>query len=743
MRHLTSETEVQIIQGTFTRDSLATLSELETEMEVLQYRERLGEILGPWQSVLGGQPVTPEIERLLGEFEGVIIADFEKFIYQLQDIAKKDRRTKDNLLCKNVCSSKPKILNLSESKVPAELEKALAHGSNFVPSESLSPSDLKSLIERDLISAAVNFFRDKNQIYPLVNAKAGLKTVLEQLISQSPSNSTQIEFFTTMYDTYHDHKNEFYDKLSEGHFIDHPTIQEVLPKGTILAEADKGLGPCLLPVEWYIDQYKVQSLKGNHVLTNMSNDQCINYLKLAIDTFRTGLSQEERQVLKKYFVNTNPNFRVGVLKLVPKIHKLTKFDSQSWKVLPSRPIRGAENCPINPYSQTLCRMLQEMHSLLKNAFSERAITFPVIYGCDEYSEKIHKVAIDRNVGTLTTLVSGDFSDAYTQSRLADLTGAIEQLGQVVSWPNSKVVLAQKLSKLVFENCFFETPSGILRQTQGFPMGGHSSREGLDNILLAGEFALLSKVKSDLLYYYRLVDDISLAVNGKFSMVKTLLNKMARAYPVAMPLNIQISFGYSHFLDSHVFNFLQPNQPYSLTTSLAYKPLSRFDYVPFNSNIAPAYKGNAMLRKQRFFLTFPLFSGCVVPSFLHRVFARCTDSKDVDHHVQFLRKILKNRNQNTKVIAGKFDTFFSKRLKVKDCISLGAMGTTRSGRSINVKFDGVSKMHLFSRSCIIAGYKASGTAKPRIIFSSLPRVVSRISTKRKVLAIVKKRIVSGQ
>ena len=77
----------------------------------------------------------------------------------------------------------------------------------------------------------------------------------------------------------------------------------------------------------------------------------------------------------------------------------------------------------------------------------------------------------------------------------------------------------------------------------------------------------------------------------------------------------------------------------------------------------------------------------MPSFLHRVFARCTDSKDVDHHVQFLRKILKNRNQNTKVIAGKFDTFFSKRLKVKDA------KCTRPGRSINVKLDGVSKLHL--------------------------------------------------
>ena len=100
------------------------------------------------------------------------------------------------------------------------------------------------------------------------------------------------------------------------------------------------------------------------------------------------------------------------------------------------------------------------------------------------------------------------------------------------------------------------------------------------------------------YYYRMVDDILLAVEGSFESAKHVLSEMARSYPLAMPLNIQISFGYSHFLDVHVNNFLQPLPLYKLTTSLAYKPLPRFDYVPFNSNIAPKYKGNIVeLNKQ--------------------------------------------------------------------------------------------------------------------------------------------------
>ena len=123
------------------------------------------------------------------------------------------------------------------------------------------------------------------------------------------------------------------------------------------------------------------------------------------------------------------------------------------------------------------------------------------------------------------------------------------------------------------------------------MGGHSSREGLDNILLAAEVELLSSIiKNSLLFYNCLVDDISTVVNGDFSLVTSLISQMSEVYPKSMPLNIQISFGYSHFLDSHVHNFLQPKSVNSFTTSLAYKPLSRFDYVPFDSNIAPHYKG---------------------------------------------------------------------------------------------------------------------------------------------------------
>ena len=296
----------------------------------------------------------------------------------------------------------------------------------------------------------------------MITHASGLKNVLEQLTSQVPSNSKQVEFFATLHEQYEVQLANFYNQLEAAHFLDSPAVQSKVPAGTILSTSDKNLGPTLLPIEWYVEQYKAQSVKGNHVATGMSDDQCINFLKRTIEHFREELGPEERVALKQYFTNSNPNYKVGIMKLTPKIHKLSTFCSESWKKLPSRPIRGAENCPVNPYSKALCKMLQEMHSTLKLILTNNGIGFPIIYGCDEYSDKIQQVRFDRITWCQKTLISGDFSDAYTKSSLLDLQNSISKLGTLSCWPEHKISLAKKLARLVFENCYFETPNGILK-----------------------------------------------------------------------------------------------------------------------------------------------------------------------------------------------------------------------------------------------------------------------------------------
>ena len=104
-------------------------------------------------------------------------------------------------------------------------------------------------------------------------------------------------------------------------------------------------------------------------------------------------------------------------------------------------------------------MLQEMHSQLKIVLAKDRISIPVIYGCDEYSDKIQKLRYDRSKWGQTALISGDFSDAYTKSNLVDLDCSIRKLGQLVGWKVPKINLATGLAKLVFEH-FSNEPQEI-------------------------------------------------------------------------------------------------------------------------------------------------------------------------------------------------------------------------------------------------------------------------------------------
>ena len=63
--------------------------------------------------------------------------------------------------------------------------------------------------------------------------------------------------------------------------------------------------------------------------------------------------------------------------------------------------------------------------------------------------------------------------------------------------------------------------------------------------------------------------------------------------------------------------------------------------------------------------------------------------------------------------------------------------------LSIKFDQVSKMHLFSKTCLVSSYKAAGRPRPQIVYSSLPKVMRRLYTKRAVLGKVRSKIMSHE
>ena len=161
--------------------------------------------------------------------------------------------------------------------------------------------------------------------------------------------------------------------------------------------------------------------------------------------------------------------------------------------------------------------------------------------------------LDPDKSFQTTLISADFGDAYTETCIQHVQESISKIGSIIGLDEDYTILMRELIQLVFTNCYFFTPLGLYRQTRGMPMGDVSSRDALDIDLTTSEFEILSSLSSISLkvhLYCRLVDDISIVVQGSFPGVRELIYLLASEYP-NMPLNVGISLGYSRFLDLHV------------------------------------------------------------------------------------------------------------------------------------------------------------------------------------------------
>ena len=65
--HLNNETELQIIDGILTENSMKLFPKLGYELQILQYRENINRKLETWGKMMAGQPITPTTENMINE----------------------------------------------------------------------------------------------------------------------------------------------------------------------------------------------------------------------------------------------------------------------------------------------------------------------------------------------------------------------------------------------------------------------------------------------------------------------------------------------------------------------------------------------------------------------------------------------------------------------------------------------------------------------------------------------------
>ena len=375
--HMESEFEVQIRDGAITTEGRKTLRKLSKEFDLFQYEGHIHRIVNAYTALFEGQPLQEGVIEQIRNINAAVLVEIDANILKIQKESLDNRRSITNRLCKEKISSGPVLHNLTSVKIPKHIQDILRAGLHVVPKNQHDLASVKKTIIGDLKNAAISYFRTSMGYFPpCAYEQTTLQQTLRHLMVLTPSGSQHLEFYDKMEELYSSDISAFIDSLNIDDSVLKPSelVKKHLPKNVIITVTDKNLGVALVPIEWFKLTYESQCTKGGYTQVFMNEQECISMLLKKISTFRSSCNSEQRIILKSVWPRRKPKlYKIAVLKVVPKIHKLATIDANSWKHLPSRPIRGGENCPINPPSKALCTLLQDMLKDLR-------INFPVLSG---------------------------------------------------------------------------------------------------------------------------------------------------------------------------------------------------------------------------------------------------------------------------------------------------------------------------------------------------------------------------
>ena len=353
--HMSNEFEVQIRDGVITEEGQAALHKLNQEYHQFQYKINIHNILDPWVAVLLDQPLTEHTLEVINNIVPRIIYLVEMKIVEAQTIILAERGVTTNRLCASKCSTGPRVHNLTTLVIPPDIMTLLGTGLDVVPQTKQDAQSIKATILSNLKSAAIAYFRSTIGHYPYgTDSISELDPLLLHLSMLTPCGSPLSEFYFKLRDTYKISIDVFLGGIVSDVENKTPSalIKQNIPDNFVITPTDKNLGVALVPIGWYHDQYKSHVIKGGYILSHLNESQCIYLLVNKIQQLWDENCVQQNTLLRrawpKYY---SKKYKIGVLKIIPKIHKLKEITPESWLKLPSRPIRGAEMCPLNAPSK--------------------------------------------------------------------------------------------------------------------------------------------------------------------------------------------------------------------------------------------------------------------------------------------------------------------------------------------------------------------------------------------------------
>ena len=493
------------------------------------------------------------------------------------------------------------FFNLSGNPIDPEVIYNLKKGKKFTP---FSPINIKKELrkfEEEIIMILNNIFGNEAKNIKTQNLfikirklkKTGLirknQHLCELLLSIEKRCKTETQNFKK-------HIKKIKNKQKQNKL--ETDLEQVfnLNKGQILVAADKNMGYVCIDTEDLLQQYEEINKKQHFGKINIREEWYLRNLNFFLKEASEHIPTELTEIIKKSdFIWKGKNQEIGTLRLMPKIQKLKIINKANVSNLTCRGIKSSMNDPINLIQKILDKVYSHLLYYIEIEFTRLfGKLSPSVTGIDEPIARVKSSKTGEWGKSIE--IEGDFGDLYSNCNKDLLESCLKTAGKICKLETESIMYILNLMKVSMTHSYFKQPKGIYKTLKGFSMGDNSAARGSEIILRIYELKIFEKIhglklEKNVSRFLRFRDDVSVHLTGEIDPMLKALKIITTGYPKCIQFNVETKIIYGKFLNIKIFNL--PGIIFPTTTVLR-KDKSKFDIIPFNSNVSMKYKKMAGL-----------------------------------------------------------------------------------------------------------------------------------------------------
>ena len=491
------------------------------------------------------------------------------------------------------------FFNLSSDTMKTELAEYIKLGKKFTPYCKVNIKHELELFEQEITKIVNQLVWKESQYIKTKNIFVRVRLLQKtNFVKQNPEISLLL---SSILKNYKKERILFKMRLrnkNHGNLASKKEIEEVVKPNSdqIVVAADKNVGYVCMDKTDLLTQYDKINAKQHFGKAKITEDWYLENIKQYLQQASENIPDELANIVScTDFKWTGKKSEIGTLRLMPKILKLKRISKENVEDLNCRGIKSSMHDPLKIVQKALDKIYSHLLYFIENEFWRRyGRLSPSVTGIEEAIERIKKTHTG-NWGESLEL-EGDFGDLYSNCNKELLEECLKQSCKLAKFSQESIEFILNLMSVSMNHSYFKEPKGIYKTLKGFSMGDNSAARGSELILRIFELKIFKKLQERKLHknvnrYLRFRDDVSLHIIGSPETMLKIVKIITTGYPDAIQFNVETKIIYGKFLNIKIFNNPSTTKP---VTTVLRKSNSKYDIIPFNSNISPKYKKMAGL-----------------------------------------------------------------------------------------------------------------------------------------------------